>query len=97
MVFVSAAMEVNVPVIRPLASVIPDGVSVFPVPVADRVTVAPLTRLSKASRTITVMVEILVPLLAVIGVGAAVAEDRLALGAAVKFTVCVTGGETLVV
>ena len=59
---------------------IPEGVRVFPRPVDDRFTVAPLRRLSKASRTVTVIVETLVPLLAVIGLGDAVTEDRLELG-----------------
>ena len=63
-----------------MGSVIPEGVRVFPRPVDDRFTVAPLRRLSKACRTVTVIVETLVPLLAVIGLGDAVTEDRLELG-----------------
>jgi len=48
---------------------------VFPVPVAVSITGAPLTAFPKASRTVTVIVETLAPLLAVMGLGAAVAED----------------------
>jgi len=55
--------------------VVPDGVSVLPVPVPDSITNAPLTALARASRTVTVIVDALAPLLAVIGLGAAVTDD----------------------
>ncbi len=70
--FVPAPVELNVPVITPLAFVVPTGcVTVFPAPVAARVTVAPLIGLSNTSRTVTVTVELLEPLLAVLGLVAA--------------------------
>jgi len=75
MVFVSATVELSVPVICPLPSVVPDGVSVLPVPVPDSITNAPLTALPRASRTVTVIVDALEPPLAVIGLGAAVTDD----------------------
>jgi hypothetical protein len=82
-VLVPASVELIVPVICPLVPVVPEGwVKLIPGSTDARVTVAPLTRLSKASRTVTVIVERLAPLLAVIGVGAAVIEDRGALGPA---------------
>jgi len=83
-VFTPAAVELRVPVICPLASVMPDGwVSVFPgVGAAASPTVAPLTALSNPSRTVTVMVAALEPVLAVMDPGAAATSDRLALGAA---------------
>jgi len=58
-----AAVEVKVPVISPLASVVPTGwVSVLPVVgVAARVTVAPAIGLPFASRAVTVIVEVPVP------------------------------------
>src|SRR5439155_24277211 len=66
-VFVPAAVALKVPVICPLASVVPTGsVSVFPaVGVAASVTVAPGIGLPFASRAVTVMVD--VPLPAAIG------------------------------
>src|SRR6185437_6222592 len=62
-----AAVELNVPVISPLASVVPTGwVSVLPaVGVAASTTVAPWIGLPLASRAVTVIVE--VPLPAAIG------------------------------
>jgi len=66
-VFVPAAVELRVPVARPLASLVPAGcVKVFPaVGVAASVTVAPGIGLPLASFAVTVMVE--VPLAAAIG------------------------------
>src|SRR2546422_273195 len=65
-VFPSATVELNVPAATPLAFVIPAGcVSMFPVPVAARTTVAPAIGLPFASRAVTVIVEVPVP--AVIG------------------------------
>src|SRR6266566_2346464 len=83
-VFGPAAVELNVPVICPLGFVVPTGwVSVFPaVGEAASVTVAPLTGLSKPSRTVTVMVVALEPVLAVMDPGVAATSDRPALGAA---------------
>src|SRR5947208_1447421 len=67
--FDPAAVEVKVPVTTPLASVVPSGcVSVFPaVGVAASVTVAPSIGFPLASRAVTVMVDWLDPLDALIG------------------------------
>src|SRR6266581_7714959 len=74
-VFDSATVELRVPVATPLAFVVALGcVSVLPPPVADRITVAPATGLSSASRAVTVIVEALAPLEAVIGDVAATLE-----------------------
>jgi len=73
-------MELNVPVMTPSLPVVPDGVNVLPGPFAASVTGTPLTAFPKASLTVTVIVETLSPLLAVIGLGDAVTEDRLELG-----------------
>src|SRR6058998_818796 len=71
----SAWVDDNVPVATPLAFVVAAGcVSVLPPPVADRITVAPATGLSSASRAVTVIVEALAPLEAVIGDVAATLE-----------------------
>ena len=51
---------------------------------AASVTVAPLTGLSKPSRTVTVMVVALEPVLAVMDPGVAATSDRPALGAAAR-------------
>jgi len=65
-VFDSATVELRVPVATPLAFVVALGcVTVFPKPVALRMTVAPATGLPNASRAVTVIVEAPVP--AVIG------------------------------
>src|SRR5437763_13887507 len=79
-VFAPAAVELNEPVICPPAFVVPAGwVSVLPVAgVTASVTVAPLTGLPLASRTVTVMV--LEPAPAVLVAGAAVRVDSAALG-----------------
>ena len=56
-VLAAATVEASVPVATPPPSVAPAGcVSVFPVPVAARTTVAPLIRLLNASRAVTVIV-----------------------------------------
>src|SRR5439155_739095 len=61
-VFDSAAVELSVPVATPLAFVVALGcVTVFPKPVALRMTVAPATGLPSASRAVTVIVEVPVP------------------------------------
>src|SRR5438093_13665644 len=73
MVFDSATVELSVPVATPLAFVVALGcVSVLPVPVAERTTVAPAIGLPSASLAVTVIAEWLVPLAT--GVGA-VAEE----------------------
>jgi hypothetical protein len=79
-VFDPAAVELNVPVAWPFASVVAAGwVSVFPVVgVAASVTVAPFTGLPPASLTVTVMV--LEPEPAVMLPGAAATDDCDALG-----------------
>jgi hypothetical protein len=70
----AATVELSVPVTTPLALVVPTGwVSVLPVPVATRTTVAPAIGLPAASFAVTVMV--LVPLVAVIVVGEAKTVD----------------------
>jgi hypothetical protein len=67
-VLVPAAVELSVPVATPLAFVWPRGCrSVLPVPVAANTTVAPATGLPEASRAVTVIVDWLLPLDAVIG------------------------------
>src|SRR3989454_221717 len=74
-VFDSASVDDSVPVATPLAFVVAAGcVSVLPPPVADRITVAPATGLSSASRAVTVIVEALAPFEAVIGDVAATLE-----------------------
>src|SRR5690242_3844712 len=79
-VFVPATVELSVPVICPLLFVVPTGwVSVFPVPVAASVTVAPLTGFPFASATVTVIVLWLAPLEAVTVAGDAATCDWLAL------------------
>src|SRR2546429_9581914 len=91
-VFAPAAVELNEPVICPAGLVVPTGwVSVLPVAgVTKSVTVAPLTGLPLASRTVTVMV--LEPAPAVIVAGAAATVDCVALGPpAVAVAVNVTG------
>src|SRR3989442_1242630 len=67
-VFAWATVELRVPVATPLAVVVALGcVSVLPVPVAASTTVAPAIGLPKASRAVTVIVDWLVPLEAVMG------------------------------
>jgi len=67
-VFDSATVELRVPLATPLEFVVVLGwVSVLPVPVAAKTTVAPATGLFKASRAVTVMVDALVPVEAVMG------------------------------
>jgi len=72
--FDPATVEAKVPVATPSASVGPAGcVSVFPLPVADSTTVAPLIGLPPASLAVTVIVE--VPLPATSDVGEALTVD----------------------
>jgi len=67
-VFDSATVELRVPVATPLAFVVVLGcVTVFPRPVALRTTVAPATGLPNPSRAVTVTVDWLLPLEAVMG------------------------------
>src|SRR2546422_235197 len=64
----SATVELNVPVATPLAFVVALGcVSVLPVPVAAMTTVAPAIRFPRPSRAVTLIVDWLVPLEAVMG------------------------------
>src|SRR3989449_511443 len=97
-VFEPAAVELSVPVICPLASVVPTGcVSVFPgVGVAASVTVAPLTGLPLASRAVTVIVEL--PLPAVMGEVAVTVDCAADTVPAFTTTVavCVTATELMV-
>jgi hypothetical protein len=72
----SAIVEESVPVATPLALVVPTGwVRVLPNPVAERTAVAPGIGLPKASLAMTVIVELLDPLLAVMPVGKALTVD----------------------
>src|ERR1051325_115552 len=67
-VLAPTSVELRVPVATPLALVGPAGcTTVFPAPVAARLTVAPPTGLPKASIAVTLMVEVNPPLLAEIG------------------------------
>ena len=72
-VFDPATVELKLPVATPLALVGAGWVNVFPEPVADSTTVAPLIGFPLASRAVTVIVD--VPLPAVIEVGDAVTVD----------------------
>ena len=82
-VLVPLVTELNVPVVTPLGPVGTAGwVSVFPLPLAARLTVAPGTGFAKASRTVTLIVVKLDPVLAVMVPGAAATSVWLALGAA---------------
>src|SRR5207247_1518723 len=90
-VFDSATVEPRVPVARPLAFVGAAGcVSVLPVPVAASTNVAPCTGLPRASRAVTVIVE--VPLPAAIGDVAPTVDCAADTGPAFTTTVavCVT-------
>src|SRR6202165_293750 len=76
-VFPSATVELNVPVATPLASVTAAGcVSVFPLPVAAKTTVAPLTGIPEPSFAVTVIVVVAPP--ATMLAGAAATVDWLA-------------------
>src|SRR5436309_9754624 len=67
-VFDSATVALSVPVATPLAFVVAVGcVRVFPVPVAASTTLAPSIGFPEASRAVTVIVDVLAPLEAVIG------------------------------
>src|SRR5256885_4075089 len=92
-VFISALVELSVPVTRPLASVVAAGcVSVFPTPLASNATVAPGTGFPIASSAVTVTVEILEPALAATVAGSAVTRDCVLLGGPmVPVAVNVTG------
>src|SRR5207302_3145926 len=92
-VFVSALVELSVPVAWPLAPVGPVGwVSALLVPLAARTTVTPLTGLPNSSFAVTVIVPALAPLDAVTVPGSAATSDRAALGApAVPVAVNVIG------
>src|SRR6266540_3740235 len=97
-VFGSATVELNAPVVTPLASVGPAGcVRVLPLPVAASTTVAPLIGLPPASRAVTVMVALALP--AVRAVGEAVRVDCDAdtgAGSTVTVAVSVRGAPSIV-
>src|SRR6266516_495622 len=95
-VFVPALMELNVPVMTTSQPVVPDGVRLLPGPFAASVTGTPLTAFPKASLTVTHIGKTLSPLLAVIGLGDAVTEERLELGEPARFTVWASPSEVLV-
>ena len=89
MVFASPTVELKVPVVTPLLFVGAGCVMVFPLPVAERTTVAPLIARLLLSFTVTVIVA--VPLPAAMVVGEAVTVDREAETAAdvtLTLTVC---------
>src|SRR5207247_1360261 len=95
----SASVDASVPVATPLAFVVAAGcVSVLPPPVADRITVAPATGLSSASRAVTVIVEALAPFEAVIGDVAATLEcpPETVLACTTTVAVCVMARELVV-
>src|SRR5213594_2600486 len=72
-VFASATLELRVPVATPLVLVVPLGwVSVFPLPVAVRTTVAPVIRLPFASFAVTVIVDVPLPTTTDVGEAATV-------------------------
>ena len=84
----AATVALKVPVATPLAFVGPTGwVSVFPVPVAASTTVAPAIGLFKASRAVTVIVD--VPLPAVMGEVAVTADWAAETAPALTTTVAV--------
>ena len=92
-VFASASVELSVPLATPLAFVVPIGcVMVLPVPVAASTTVAPLIGLPAASRAVTVIVDWLAPLEALIGEVAATLDRSADTAPAVttSVAVCVT-------
>src|SRR5437762_5993560 len=81
-VFISALVELSVPVTRPLASVVAVCcVSVFPTPLTSNATGTPGTGFPRASSPVTVSVEGLDPVLAGIIAGCAVTRDCVLLGA----------------
>jgi len=95
----SATVELNVPVATPLAFVVAVGcVRVLPVPLAVSTTVAPAIGFPDASRAVTVIVDVLAPLEALIGDVAATldcpAETVLAVTTTVA--VCVTATALIV-
>src|SRR5437588_8814686 len=80
-VFISALVELSVPVTRPLASVVAAGcVSVFPAPLASNATGTPGTGFPTASSAVTVSVAAFDPVLAGIIAGCAVTRDCVLLG-----------------
>src|ERR1051325_9942152 len=81
-VFVSALVELSVPVIWPFAPVGPLGwASALFAPVAARATVTPLTGLPNSSFAVTVIVAALAPVEAVMTPGVAATSERAARGA----------------
>src|SRR6267378_264667 len=75
-VFGSATVELIVPVATPLPFVVPVGcVTVFPVPVAANITVAPPPALPLASLAVTVIVVVAPPALMLAGAAATVDAD----------------------
>src|SRR3989454_578608 len=97
--FDSATVALNVPVATPLAFVAAVGwVSVFPVPVAASTTVAPAIGFPEASRAVTVIVDVLAPLEAVIGDVAATLDcaPETLLAVTTTVAVCVTATALIV-
>src|SRR5213592_4686830 len=67
-VFISATVELRVPLANPLALVVPLGcVTVLPLPVAASSTVAPPIGLPPASFTVTLIVELPLPAVSEVG------------------------------
>src|SRR5439155_1563907 len=95
----SATVELSVPVATPLAFVVAVGcVRVLPVPVAASTTVAPAIGFPDASRAVTVIVDWLLPLEALIGDVAATLDCAADTPLAVTTTVavCVTATALIV-
>src|SRR5205823_13673347 len=75
-VFVSATVDLSVPVATPLELVVPLGwVRVLPLPVAASTTVAPLMGLPLPSFTVTVIVALPLPAVSVVGEAVTVDSD----------------------
>src|SRR6266704_492935 len=91
-VFASVTLELRAPVATPVVLVIPLGwVSVLPLPVAARTTVAPLIRFPYASFAVTVIVDVPLPAVSDVGVAATVdCEADTAAAVTVTAAVCVT-------
>ena len=97
-VFVSATVEATVPVVTPRPLVTAGCVTVLPVPVEARFTVAPLIRLPKPSLAVTVTVLPVPP--ALIGLVAVTVESEFDTPAGLTTTdaaVCVMGTPLMVV
>src|SRR6266540_2747404 len=91
-VLASATVELMIPVATPFASVVPPGwLRVLPLPVAERTTVTPLIGFPPASFTVTVIVELPLPAVSVVGEALTVDwEAEIAPAVTATVAVCVT-------